>query len=881
MARLYDGEKGAQDFASFKAVLNFVNQELVAVEGSESWSPEVRLVLTWVHACRLHDLMRIVGFSSMELQSQLDTRRGPLRSALVRDGEPWFDCAHPLRLKRTSLLTHGMARLLWGIDSSPLEDQDTTMSYDGYGRVKTKHVPQQQVDANNSASTNHTTWDYNSDDTVQKMTDARGVITNFEYNNNRRLVTSVVYDSSNVPASANVSAAVGTSFTYDAVGNRISMTDGLGSTIYGYDQLSRMTSETRYINSVGSFPLNYAYNLAGELTGVTDPFGQSVGYTHDSVGRTSGITGSGFGSVTQFTSNIYYRASGGTKAMNYGNGKTLAVNYNARLQPATYTVPGQIDKAYQYYADGQLKYAQDLMDARFDRLHKYDQVARLTEARTGTEASGGNVMDGPYSESFAYDVWGQTTARTTQQWSEGAYDDTASYTNGRRNLWQYDANGRLTSDFNWQKTYDAAGRVVRSEPAPQSGDSTSITTSGYDGDGQRLKTGYQLTYIYQPSFSYHLYSTVLGGQVIAEIQPNGQKTLGYVYDENGQLLSLTASDQVEWQHVDPAGMSARRTFSGGNYGVSGAELDAVSADMKLSDPGPPEEAPPAPDENSPNAREYGNPTRPATGCSYSHVQMSCSDVMALVNSKGSLAMLEMFAQASTRVIGTRTITEHFKVKQYSARKEDDPDTDIVHVGTTQEYSFTRTTVVSLYDESWSAGLLSVQEGLTEPLIKLLPGFSDTIQQRILQTIRSISDNKNCAEAFRKNGLNPVAGLVVNGLVIGQATLLSNPDNTAMIGITEDARRRDLAGVGSTDIQAFTTKDWPGVREKYTTDGRARIFLNASAFGGGKLSLREVLVHEFLHVAGWPPAEVGFFGELTGKTDLSHYKNYETIMAACK
>lgn len=121
LARLYDEEKGAQDFASFKAVLTFVNQELAAVEGSESWSPEIRLVLTWIHACRLHDLMRIVGFSSTELQSQLDTRRGPLRSALVRDGEPWFDCAHPLRLKRTSLLTHGMARLLSGIDSSLLE----------------------------------------------------------------------------------------------------------------------------------------------------------------------------------------------------------------------------------------------------------------------------------------------------------------------------------------------------------------------------------------------------------------------------------------------------------------------------------------------------------------------------------------------------------------------------------------------------------------------------------------------------------------------------------------------------------------------------------------------------------------------------------------
>jgi hypothetical protein len=104
-------------------------------------------------------------------------------------------------------------------DESSTTYQDTTVSYDGYGRVKTKHVPEQQVDVNNFASTNHTSWDYNADDTVQKITDARGVMTNFAYNN-RRLVTSVVYDSSNVPASANVSAAAAASFTIDPFGIR-------------------------------------------------------------------------------------------------------------------------------------------------------------------------------------------------------------------------------------------------------------------------------------------------------------------------------------------------------------------------------------------------------------------------------------------------------------------------------------------------------------------------------------------------------------------------------------------------------------------------------------------------------------------------------------
>lgn len=106
-------------------------------------------------------------------------------------------------------------------------------------------------------------------------------------------------------------------------------------------------------------------------------------------------------------------------------------------------------------------------------------------------------------------------------------------------------------------------------------------------------------------------------------------------------------------------------------------------------------------------------------------------------------------------------------------------------------------------------------------------------------------------------MNTVAGLIVNGIVIGPASLLSNPDNTQMIGITDYARQRDVSAVGSTAIQAFTIKNWPGHKDD-TLDTRARIFLNGSAFSGGKYYLREVLVHELLHVAGWPPEKVGFW-----------------------
>src|SRR5438128_11435940 len=102
----------------------------------------------------------------------------------------------------------------------------------------------------------------------------------------------------------------------------------------------------------------------------------------------------------------------------------------------------------------------------------------------------------------------------------------------------------------------------------------------------------------------------------------------------------------------------------------------------------------------------------------------------------------------------------------------------------------------------------------------------------------------------------------------------------MIGLTDGARRKalDSGAVGNSRTQAFTNMNSRGYAQE-TTDPRPRIFLNNSAFRGGAYSLREVLVHEFLHIAGWP-ADSGF-GRHFRATDLSYHDHYDEIMDACK
>lgn len=200
-------------------------------------------------------------------------------------------------------------------------------------------------------------------------------------------------------------------------------------TLSQYDQLSRLTSETRYFAAPlnRTYTLNYGYNLANVLTSVGLPdWSQQVNYNHDAVGRLNSVTSSGFvdtayqgtypnwypypTQVTTFASNITYRASGAVKQMTFGNGAQLTMNYNARQAATRFEISNlnngsggthSVGDTYDYYDDGRIRFIGDLFDNHFDRKYTYDHTARLQEALSGNEARGGTSADGPYRENYA------------------------------------------------------------------------------------------------------------------------------------------------------------------------------------------------------------------------------------------------------------------------------------------------------------------------------------------------------------------------------------------------------------------------------------------------------------------------------------------------
>ncbi|HKY45819.1 MAG TPA: hypothetical protein VJM50_22195, partial [Pyrinomonadaceae bacterium] len=321
------------------------------------------------------------------------------------------------------------------LTESNQQGQTRTLSYDGYGRIKERITPEQGT----------TTYTYFADDEIQTITDARGATATFGYNN-RGLVNSITYG---VPSG--VATTPDVSFGYDSAGNRTSMTDGLGSVSYGYNTLSRMTSETRTFTGFGSYTLSYDYNLAGQLKSITNPWNAQVGYVYDKIGRPKNVSGSGYAGVSSYVNSFAYRAFG-LKQMAYNNGRTLSLQYDNRMRVTQWNIPSVMgwNYAYQYFGEntGRVTYAQNINDPTLDRSYHYDHVGRLQSAFTGTSARAHVGItttwlgDGPYAQhDNVYDVWGNTLSRTGWGGTNPQYG--ASYTNNKMNGMTYDNAGNL------------------------------------------------------------------------------------------------------------------------------------------------------------------------------------------------------------------------------------------------------------------------------------------------------------------------------------------------------------------------------------------------------------------------------------------------------
>jgi len=268
--------------------------------------------------------------------------------------------------------------------------------------------------------------------------------------------------------------------------------------------------------------------------------------------------------VLTYMSNITYRASGAIKDLDFGNGAHQHMNFDSRLRNTSLNLyKGSLSASwtFEHYADGKLRKVTDSNNGVFDRAFDYDHVGRLQEARTGSEARGGTTADGPFKQTYGYDVWENTTSRSYRIWTESPQTENVSFTDNRRQYCFYDNEGHLTSDFDAVYGYDAAGRqnqfmanvYIGGWPTQYPTQSVMEISQTFDGNSAPAKkttinrweeqVGEETQIRESTTTVYYLRSTALGGQVVAELDEAGAKQVGYIFagglrDRNAVHLEL-------------------------------------------------------------------------------------------------------------------------------------------------------------------------------------------------------------------------------------------------------------------------------------------------------------------------------------------------------
>ena len=731
--------------------------------------------------------------------------------------------------------------------------QDTAMTYDGHGRLSTRKAP-----IEDSA----TTYAYYSDDTVQTVTDPRGARSTFTYNG-RHLVTGISYAKpGNAPivGPSAITPVPAVTFDYDAGGNRLLMTDGLGRVDYVHDMWSRLTSETRTFNDFpnSTYPLNYAYNLAGELKQLTDAFSSVTSYSYNQAGQLTSVAGSGPNSAPSYISQIGYRAWGAPKQISYGNGLSMTMSYNSRLQVSSFNVPGLLGATLTYYSDGRIHASKDTIDRTFDRAYNYDQVGRMTEALTGSGAGLGSALTGPYHQSYDYDAFGNMTSRAGRLWTGSDNGYSTTYVNDRDQNWSYNAEGDAVTQTTLTAVFDAAGRRSSSTaPSRRIGTQTVNLEldETYDGDGQQVKEVKTIGTTVTPTC--RLRSSLLGGQIVDEIDGSGAKATGFIY-AGGQPIARYQSTQLLWVHRDPLNTRERLSSSTGALS-GGAEYDPSHSSVGLEDPGPS----PGGDGTDPGLMypRNGDPTDFSGGCMIDGGVAPCSVAMSQVNVGAGVAT-DPYETPSTRW--------NPQANNGQGRYE------VFHVLADGFVGYMPVNATYVSNGYWRSpgseygGRLATSAGQSGrgKITYLEP--KNPINPWIESIVDGFTKLTKCLEAYEALGID-LKKLLDKGIVVGGSHLLTDVWHDAKsLGLTQYTYNESKQNI-DTGIDAFTIapeyRNFKTGNEPLVTDGRPHIFLNAGATTNGYNRLKEDLAHELIHAGGYAGRAPGFFRALLGKNDL--------------
>jgi len=342
---------------------------------------------------------------------------------------------------------------------------------------------------------------------VTRMTDARGVITNYTYDAAGRLL-SEDYENGD---------ADDISYEYDlgeyGIGRLSAIVESFGRTAYTYDALGFMTSETREI-STQSYMIRYTHDSAGNVLTMTYPSGRQVELARDTLSRVTDITMiQPDGAQTSLLNAVKYRPYGGMIQAQFGDGYLLDINYElagrATEISRARSTGALMELAFTHDGAGDILAIEDRVRPDRSQQFSYDPVSRLISATGGYGA-----ID------YGYNLGGD---RTTRDW--------------------FGADGTIQASERYE--YDAAtARLLSVSTEDTGGNLTPIREFDYYASGQVSSD--------QRGVNGYLYGLNARGRVNS-VTRNGETVALYEYDQSEQRIVKTANGQTIHYHYDLEG----------------------------------------------------------------------------------------------------------------------------------------------------------------------------------------------------------------------------------------------------------------------------------------------------------------------------------------
>lgn len=376
-----------------------------------------------------------------------------------------------------------------------------------------------------SPDTGTTTYQYDAAGNRTRQTDARGVIANYTYDALNRLAT-IVYPS-------DTKAKV--TFTYDALqadcaadeafpkGRLTRIQDASGETRMCYDRFGNLRRKVQ-VTALQTLVMQYRYNAASRLVGMTYPSGLVVSYSRDANGRVSGVALSRGSFSLPLVSSVGYLPFGPVSSISFGNGQVLQKAWDQNYWPDAVQSPA-ID--YDFASNDVGNITQVASSIEGTQNLAYDRLDRLNEVRDANLA---------LIESYGYDATGNRLAQTV-----GA--TTTPYTYAT-------ASHRLNQVGSASRTYDAVGNTLTGVP-------------GYEAQAATYDARNRLTSV-GPSNSAQLRNEYNGrGERVLSSQgspapklptrANDWRAAGIratMYDESGQVAAwLRSGNPVSYEEI--------------------------------------------------------------------------------------------------------------------------------------------------------------------------------------------------------------------------------------------------------------------------------------------------------------------------------------------